>query len=214
MLLQKEVHVTKIINTMKITICLISSILLISCSTSKIEKNVLNDFLKNQLTKSPYIKVVVKEPLQTLLSLECYEKAYQDRNIRLGDMIRIRPESNPPFIWPIDSSGIIKLKEKYKKDTISPWWHKNDFQGSKLKLANGKAIRDFKSRLSLRYFGDEGITFSKPIITADKKFALLFFKTFTLGKYSTHPMQKAILMENKEGSWRIKEIYDDPNVIN
>jgi hypothetical protein len=50
-------------------------------------------------------------------------------------------------------------------------------------------------------------------MTSDKEFVLIFYKTFTLGKYSNHPRQKAILMQNKEGSWRIKEIYDDPNVI-
>lgn len=198
---------------MKTLISLICSILLISCSTSKMEKNVVNELLKNQLIKSPYIKVVMKEPLQTLVSLEYYEKAYQDKNIRLGDMIRIRPESNPPFTWPIDSLEIKKLKEKYKKDTISQLWKKNNFHGSKLKLANARDIKNFKSHLSKRYFGDEGIAISKPIMTSDKEFVLIFYKTFTLGKYSNNPRQKAILMQNKEGSWRIKEIYDDPNVI-
>lgn len=199
---------------MKTIISLICSILLISCSTSKMEKNVVNELLKNQLIKSSYIKVLMKEPLQTLVSLEYYEKAYQDKNIRLGEMIRIRPESNPPFTWSIDSLEIIKLKEKHKNDTISQLWRKNNFRKSKLKLANAKSINNFKSHLSKRYFGEEGIAISKPIITSDKQFVLIFFKTFTVGKYSSHPIQKAILMQNKEGSWRIKETYDDPNVIN
>ncbi|WP_016988925.1 hypothetical protein [Flavobacterium sp. ACAM 123] len=104
---------------MKNIIYLIFSVLLLSCSSSKIEKQVLNDFINEQFVKTPYIRVVVKQPISRMLPLEFYEKAYQDRNIRLGDMIRIRPDSNPPFEWPIDTLEIKKLKEKYKNDTVN-----------------------------------------------------------------------------------------------
>jgi hypothetical protein len=199
---------------MKIKIYLTCCILLLSCSSSKIEKNVLRDFLEDQLKKSPDIKVVMKEPLESLVSLEYYEKAYQDRNIRLGDMIRVRPETNPPFVWQIDSLEIIKLKEKYKNDTIKQLWRKSDFQESKLKLTTAKMIKNIKSHLSERYLGYEGIEISKPLITSEEKFVLLFFKTFTLDKYSTHPMEKAVLMEKINGKWMIKETYSDFGIIN
>ena len=198
---------------MKIRIYLICCMLLLSCSASKIEEQVLNDFLKNQFVKTPYFKVVVDKPIKRIISLEYYEKAYQDRNIRLGDMIRIRPDSNPPFVWCIDTVEVRKLKENYKNDTISRLWRQRNFDKLQFKLADSKNIKSIKSYLSEKYSGSEAIEISRPLITTDKKHAFLFFRTFTVGISFGHSIQKAILMKNVDGKWKTIETYSEFGII-
>jgi hypothetical protein len=194
---------------MKNIIYLIFSILLLSCSSFKIEKQVLNDFINEQFVKTPYIRVVVKQPISRMLPLEFYEKAYQDRNIRLGDMIRIRPDSNPPFEWPIDTLEIKKLKEKYKNDTVNELWKKRDFYMAKLELTDAKTIRKNGSPLFEKYFGNNGLEISKPVVTTNNKYAFLFFRAFTVGIYFGHSTHSAILMENIDNKWKTIETYSE-----
>ncbi|HEX8015698.1 MAG TPA: hypothetical protein VF465_10740 [Flavobacterium sp.] len=100
------------------------SLLFISCAFRSVENEVINDFIKEQAYSRYYYNIVVKEASSRILPLEYYEKAYEDRNIRLGDKIRIMPNGYPPYIWPIDILEIKTLKEKYKNDTITYHWKK------------------------------------------------------------------------------------------
>ncbi|WP_147440528.1 hypothetical protein [Flavobacterium weaverense] len=199
---------------MKNIIYLIFSILLLSCSSSKIEKQVLNDFMNEQFIENFSFRVVIKQPISRILPLEFYEKAYDDRNIRLGDMIRIRPESNPPFVWPVDTIEIKNLIEKYKNDSTNKLWIKRDFHRPKFELTDSKTMQANRSSLLEKYFGDNALEISKPIVTTNKKYAFLFFRIFNVGIYFGHTTYSVILMENKNNKWKTIETYSEFNIIN
>ena len=202
---------------MKNYIYCLFSLLFISCASQRIEKQVINDFIKEQAELRNYYNIVVGEAPSRLLSLEYYEKAYQDRNIRLGDMIRIMPNGYPPHIWPIDTLEIKYLKEKYKNDTIPYHWKKKDFvrknfagKDFKLLKTNERIVPntpDFR-----KYGAGAGFIVSKPIIS-NYKYALFYYSSYTtIG--STGESPKAILMEKVNGKWKTIKTYFDPNVIN
>lgn len=199
---------------MKINICIVCSFILVSCSTSKIENQVVHDFIKEQLLIRPNCRYVEKQPVKRLLPLEFYEKAFEDRNIRLGDMARVIPNSYPPFKWPVDSIEIQKLKEKYEKENTKQLWKKEDFHGLNLKLVNSKKIEKSGNSISDKLYGSETLAVSKPIITTDKKYAFLFFRIFNFGISFGHTTDKPILMKNLNGKWKTIETYYDPNIIN
>lgn len=195
---------------MKKTICLVSSILFFSCSSSKIEKRVLNDFINEQFIKDKNIKIVIEESINPILPLEFYEKAYQDRNISLEDSIRIRPESTPPFKWPIDTLEIKKLKEKLKNNTLHYSWKKRDFYNPKFQLVDAKALKSPKNKVYEKYAGSNGLMLSRPIVTSNNKYAFLFYSTVVGGGLGSK-IYSAILMENKNGKWKTIESYSEFN---
>lgn len=199
---------------MKKIIYLTFSLLILSCTSSKIEKKVLNDFISEKFRKPQDISVLVKQPINRTLPLYFYEKAYQDRNIRLGEKIRIRPNSNPPFEWPIDTLEIKKLKTKYKNAPISQLWKKRDFKRSQFELADAENISEKGSVLFEKHFGNKLLEISKPIITTNNKYAFLFFRTYSVGIYFGHTIQGAVLLTNVDGDWKTMETYSEFDIIN
>jgi hypothetical protein len=199
---------------MKNIFYLIFGILITSCSSSKLEERVVIDFLiDNPFFKNEEVRIVAEQPINRLLSLEYYEKAYEDRNIRLGDMIRISPESYASFKWPLDTIEVKILKEIYKNEPNKQLWKKNDFRKTKIKLIPSDKILETINDISHQYFGKKGLEISKPLITSNKKYAFLFVRTFNIGIPFGHSIVKAILMENINGKWKIIETFIDPNVI-
>ena len=198
---------------MKKIIYLTLSLLLLSCSSSKIEKKVLNNFITEKFSNTQEISVLVKQPISRMISLHFYEKAYQDKDIRLGEKIRIRPNSNPPFEWLVDTLEIEKLKEKYTNDTVNQLWKKRDFRRLKFELADTKSINKKGSALFEKHFGTKFIEISRPIITTDNKYAFLFFRTSNVGIYFGHTTQAAVLMKNVNGDWKTMESYSEFEII-
>lgn len=202
---------------MKNYIYCLFSLLFISCASRSIENQVINDFIKEQANLRNYYNIVVEEAPLRLLPLEYYEKAYEDRNIRLGDMIRIIPNGYPSYSWPIDTLEVKALKEKYKNDTISYYWKKKDFirknfanKDFKLLKTNERIVPntpDYK-----KYGAGAGFIVSKPIVS-NNKYALFYYSSYTTFG-STGDSPKAILMEKVNGKWKTIKTYYDPNVIN
>ncbi|EJL65298.1 hypothetical protein [Flavobacterium sp. CF136] len=196
--------------------CLLS-LLFISCASRSIENEVINDFIKEQADLRNYYNIVVEEAPSRILPLDYYEKAYEDRNIRLGDEIRIMPNGYPPYIWPIDILEIKALKEKYKNDTIAYYWKKKDFirknfadKDFKLLKINERLVPntpDFK-----KYAAGYGLLISKPIVS-NNKYALFYYSPYVIGGH-TGEGPKVILMEKLDGRWKTIKTYSDPNVIN
>ena len=192
------------------------SLLVISCASQSIENQVINDFIKEQADLRNYYNIVVEEAPSRILPLEYYENAYEDRNIRLGDKIRIMPNGYPLYIWPIDTLEIKTLKEKYKNDTITYHWKKKDF------VRKNFAGKDFMIlRMNERlpnipkfrnYAGGNGLVISKPIVS-NNKYALFYYSFYTIGGH-TGESPKAILMEKVDGKWKTIKTYSDPNIIN
>ena len=157
---------------MKKIISIILYALFVSCSSSKIEKQIINNFLIKEFITDKYISVLVKEAVPKTKGLQYYENAYNDRNLYEGE-IRFAPNGYPPYKWEIDSIEIINLKQKYKNDTLLYKWENSDLIKHKLKIVPYKTIKKRGSH----ELGGYGIYLSKSLITTDKKHAFLFYKS-------------------------------------
>ncbi|TDW46616.1 hypothetical protein EV144_106290 [Flavobacterium sp. 270] len=198
---------------MKNYIYCLFSLLFISCASQSEENQVINDFIKQQYTLDPYIRVVLDKANSRMQPLEYYEKAYQDRNIHLGDMKRITPNGYPPYNWPIDTAQSKILKEKYKNDTITYYWKKKDFYRPKFKIISMQELNSTSNAINKKFYNSTGLSFSKPVITTDYKYALIYYSVFIVGGH-TGGKDETILMENINGKWKTIKTYSDPNVIN
>ncbi|MEP6929632.1 MAG: hypothetical protein ABI850_06455 [Flavobacterium sp.] len=176
----------------------------ISCSSLKIEKEVINDFLNKELKTDKSTTILVKEALPKIQALQYYENAYKERNLHEGK-IRFAPNGYPPYVWEIDSMEISILKKEITIDTITYHWKKSDFKGQNLKIIPYSTIMKRGSH----ELGHNGIYLSKPLITTDKKHALLFYKSFAVEIGFSN--EKAVLLKKVNGKWI--ELYHYNNVM-
>lgn len=198
---------------MKIIFYLVFGLLISSCSSSKLEKQILNDFIKDQNKNGRTIKVIVDKSYPRTKSLDYYVMAYEDRNIRMGDLIRVAPNSYPPNNFPIDIKVVKELKSKYKNDTTY-YWKKKDFYRLKFKIISEYESRTSKNPIFEKYLFSSGLYISKPVVTLDNKYAFIFYSDFTVGAGGTAGRYEAALLENVNGIFKIIATYNDPNVIN
>ena len=166
----------------------------ISCSSSKVEKKIINDFLNKEFITDKSISILVEEALPKTKALQYYENAYNEKNLYKGE-IRFAPNGYPPYTWEIDSVEIDILKQKYKNDTLVYHWKDSDLIKHKLKIVPYKTIRKRGSN----ELGGYGIYLSKPLITIDKKHAFLFYRSFAVEIGFSN--EKAVLLEKIDGNW-------------
>lgn len=189
---------------MKKIIYLILITTFISCSSSKTERKVINDFLDKELKTDKSSVVLVEESLPKIQALQYYENAYNEQSLHEGE-IRFAPNGYPPYTWEIDSIEIAVLKKEALKDTITYHWAASDFKNQKLKIIPYKTVKKRGSR----QLGENGIYLSKPLLTSDKKHAFLFYKSFAVEiGFST---EKAVLLKKVNGTW--VELYHYNNVM-
>ncbi|WP_089350037.1 hypothetical protein [Flavobacterium sp. ov086] len=192
---------------MKKIIWLILVTTFISCSSSKTEMKVINDFLNKELKTDKSSVVLVEESLPKIKALQYYENAYNERNLYEGE-IRFAPNGYPPYTWEIDSIEIAVLKKEVLKDTITYHWKESDFKDQKLKIIPYKTIKKRGSR----QLGENGIYLSKPLITTDKKHAFLFYRSFAVEIGFSD--EKAVLLKKVNGIWVELNHYNNVMEIN
>jgi hypothetical protein len=190
---------------MKKIIAHILCIFFISCSSSRTEKKIIDDFLKKEFITDKYIHVLVEEAIPITKALQYYENAYNDRNLYLGE-IRFAPNNPPPYKWEIDSIEIINLKQKYKNDTLIYHWKKSDFIKPNFVFLKYSTLRRPENQ-NYNY----GMYLSKPLITTDKKHAFLFYRSFAFGSGSA---EKAVLLKKVNGNWVEVHYYNNIKEIN
>lgn len=188
---------------MKKIIPIILCALFVSCSSSKVEKQIVHDFL-NKESKTKYIEVLVEEALSKTKALQYYENAYNDKNLYEGE-IRFAPNGYPPYNWEIDTVEIAALKRKYEKDTMIYHWKKSDFIKPKFTILKYKSLRRPENK---KYEFGYGMYLSKPLITSDKKHAFLFYRFFGVGIGFSN--EKAVLLKKANGKWI--ELYHYNNI--
>ena len=192
---------------MKKTIIAVFITLLISCSSTKVEKEIINDFIQNQFISDKYISILVEEALPRTMALQCYENAYNQRNLYDG-VKSFMPNGAPPYSWEIDSVEIATLKQKYKNDTLSYKWKKSDFINHKFKIFPYKTLRKRGSS----ELGGYGFYMSPPLITLDQKHAFLFYRSFAIE--IGFSIEKAILLKKVNGIWVESYHYNNISEIN
>lgn len=191
------------ISIMKKIIVLLLCVFFVSCSSSRTEKKIIDDFLEKEFITDKYISILVEEATPRTKALQYYENAYNDRNLYEGE-IRFAPNGYPPYKWEIDSVEINILKQKYKDDTLVYHWKNSDLIKHKLKIVPYKTIKKRGSH----ELGAYGIYLSKPLVTTDKKHAFLFYRGFAVA--SGFSDEKAVLLKKTNGKW--VELYHYNNV--
>ncbi len=203
-ILQKVNLVSKI-NFMKKIETIILGIFFISCSSSKVERQIIDDFL----SKEPEIKkvdVLVEEAIPKTKALDFYENAYKDRN--LVKTLGFSPIGSPPFTWEVDSIDVTLLKQKYKNDTLVYHWKSSDLIDHKLKIFPYKTLKKRGSS----DLGEYGIYLSKPLITSNKKYAFIFYRSFAVEVGFSS--EKAVLLKKVDGTWQILYYYVNNSEVN
>ena len=191
----------------KIIIIILTVPLFISCSSRKAEKQIVSDFLNKEFITDKYVSILVEEALPKTKALEYYENVYNERNLYEGK-IRFAPNGYPPYTWPIDSVEIDGLKRKYMNDTLIYHWKKSDLSSHKLKIIPYNTLRKRGSS----ELGGYGIYLSRPLITNDKKYAFIFYRSFAVEiGFSS---EKAVLLKKTLNNWVVINYYSNIKEIN
>ena len=98
--------------------------LLISCSTTKLENEIIENFL-NEKHKNDTEKVfLINKALSKKSALSIYEYAYNRRDLTYYLSHPLKDKNN----WLLNTTTLIRLKKLYNKDTITYYWKKTDFE--------------------------------------------------------------------------------------
>lgn len=185
-------------------------ILLASCSSIKIEEQIVQDFvrekdLKNSSNTSPTFLIEESDSIEK--SLHYYEMAYLDKNISL-EKKRVDVLPSNFNSWHIDINEVNKLN--YKNNNLSYSWSSKKFNSLGIPIIKRKDLEDKIAKQNLP-LTSSGTIISKPIVTANKKYALFYY-------YSFLPMssisKKVCLVEKVNNKWVIKAEFYDPNFFN
>lgn len=175
-----------------------------SCSTRKIEKQIVNDFIDEQLATTrykPYTNmeiILIKEAGNGKNALSIYEKSYNERN----------KSWNTIDNWVIDSLEIATLKRKLnaKKEFF---WKKSDFINIHPSIISNE---EFMKNSILEYHYSRVtqlklcLTISKPLIVK-KGYAILYYDSGSSSYGIMGSIEHfAVLMKKTKGKW-IKNTY-------
>lgn len=185
-------------------------ILLASCSSIKIEEQIVQDFvrekdLKNSPNTSPTFLIEESDSIEK--SLHYYEMAYLDKNISL-EKKRVDVLPSNFNSWPIDINEVNKLN--YKNNNLSYSWSSKKFNSLGIPIIKRKDLEDKIAKQNLP-LTSSGTIISKPIVTANKKYALFYY--YSLLSMSSIS-KKVCLVEKVNNKWVIKAEFYDPNVFN
>jgi hypothetical protein len=185
-----------------ILICL----LLISCSSTNIEKEVVRDFINYKCINNLVPYKIMQNSIPKIKALERYEKAYMYRNTPLNvfDPKRAEVNGRRPYAWPIDSLEINNLKKTIKEDTIPAQWRDEDFIKSNYVIIKMDTLN---YRINIKkYKGSSGLFISKPIISANKDYALIASKTSIALEYR-YGIPDVFLLKRENKKWVVKNNY-------
>ena len=148
----------------------------------------------------------MQNAIPKIQALERYEKAYVYRNTPLNifDPKRAVVYGPRPYVWPIDSLEIINLKKTIKEDTIPVQWRDEDFIKSNYVIIKMDTLN---YRINIKkYKGNSGLFISKPIISANKDYALIASKTSIALEYR-YGIPDVFLLKKENDKWVVKNNY-------
>ncbi len=180
-------------------------LLFISCSTTKFDKQIINDFMTQKLASERYKNY---KNLQILLfsnagsranSLSAYEYSFKEKNWTPG----IKE-------WILDSTQINTIKEK-KKNKKLYFWNKADFSPLNIEMiTQEKYMRNIKSEL---YTNNRKLVLfiTKPLII-DKNNAMLFFDSSVVDIIPFDIEHYTVLLKKQNNKWVIDTYFFDGNI--
>lgn len=198
---------------MKKYFLLISSLILLSCSSEKIEKEIINTLLDKSIKKENINNsFLVEESVSKIKALEYYKIAFSDRN-KENNYRRIIANNNYN-IWPIDSLEINQLKKEIMcaSDTLTKKWKSENINNNEFKIIKynliKESIKNGSSSLNI-----EAIKLSKPLLDKSKRNALIFYSSF--GYFIGGETQdKVFLLQKVNNKWEIITYFYNPKIMN
>ncbi|QLC64770.1 hypothetical protein LPB248_00275 [Flavobacterium sp. LPB0248] len=194
----------------QLIIMAIAGMLSASCSAIKVEEQIVQDFvkeknLKNNPNASP--AYLIEESGPSAKSLEYYQMAYADKSLPAGKKrIEVLPGSFKN--WPIDENELAQLQESNKAGQSESWNSKN-FNSLDIPIISRKDL-EYEIARQVLPPTSSGNIISRPIVTADGKYALFYY-------YSFLPMssiaKKVCLAKKVNNRWLIEAEFYDPNVF-
>ncbi len=180
------------------------------------EKDVFNAFIKQKIVfqKNTNDIVLVEEAVSQLKAIEYYELAFTERH-NSDYFNRKMVADNVNFnAWPIDSleMSILKTELLNLSGDSELKWKESDFEEIKLTISTHDKIKESisngKASLNLIAF-----TISKPLISKNKKNALIYYNSYT---YFTGggTSNKLALLKKVNNQWVIIANFYDPRTMN
>lgn len=201
---------------MKFTIYIILFFVTVSCSTADFEKKIYNDLLYQEVVSKTNINNVylVETSGDKLKALILYEKAYRQRDEENFFNREMVPNNFNFNSWPIDSFEIEKQKTLLltNSDTTVYKWKKDDFIFDKLGIKKLEEINK-KIKKGEESLNVEAIIISKPLISFDKKHALIFYSSFGYF-FGGENRDKVFLMKKVNEEWIVETYFYDPRIMN
>lgn len=199
------------------------SICLASCSTVRIEEQIVQDFvIEKNLKKIQYIGVsyLIEEAYSSNEVLEHYEIASLDKNLSDGNQrMEIRSTINNPNISKdeikrlntasyISLDEIKKLKLLHKNDSLVYHWNAKKFKTLEIPIMKKDELLS-KAYKEILPISATGHIISRPIVSLNKKYALLKYYYVSPPGGSS---ERIYLLEKEKGKWTVKQVIYNPNI--
>ena len=181
--------------------------LLLSCSTVKLENEIVQSFLNKKYKNEKDVKNIflIDQSLKVGRAIEIYEDGYNkgDVNYYLNNNLKEKD------YWPINRKGIAILKAKFKNDTIPYYWKKTDFDSLNIPIMEHNIqFNDTKIDEHLKHLS-KGYKVSRPLLFLNNKYALLDFYSYNIIFGGSSGGGGVYVLEKKEGKWVvINECFD------
>lgn len=182
-------------------------IVLSSCSTMKIEEQIVQDFVKEKNLKNSSCvdcSYLIEEAGSGEKVLNYYQMAYQDKSLQI-DKKRIDFVPHNFNNWTIDPKEIETIKTNLKKNDKTYYWNSKNFKSLDIPIIDKNELL-LKIKNETLSISSTGYIVSKPILSLNKKHALIQYSgILAVGGIS----ERYYLMEKEGDKWVIKlQLFD------
>ena len=180
--------------------------ILFSCSTTKLENEIVKDFLHEKYKNENDVKMIflINQSLTRNRAIETYEEVYNERDVNYY----LNNNFKKKDYWSIDRKGIAILKAKYRNDTIPHYWKKTDFDSLHIPIMEyNKQFQESDIDQHLKHLS-KGYKISRPLLFSNNKYALLDFYSYTI-IFGDSSVRGVYVLEKKDGKWVVINEYFD-----
>lgn len=180
--------------------------ILFSCSTTKLENEIVKDFLNEKYKNEKDVKMIflINQSLTRNRAIDTYEDVYNKRDVNYYLNNNLKEKD----YWSINRKEIALLKAKYRKDTIPYYWKKTDFDSLHIPIMEyNKQFQESEIDQHLKYLS-KGYKISRPLLFSNNKYALLDFYSYSL-IFGDSSARGVYVLEKKDGKWVVINEYFD-----
>ncbi|MFW0739916.1 hypothetical protein [Flavobacterium sp. T12S277] len=179
----------------------IAGMLAVSCSTVKIEQQIVQDFAEEKNLKNiPYVNAsyLIKEAASNENVLDIYTQAYLDKNLPIN---KKRIIFSPATIknCPVDADEIDALKCGYNKANEPFFWTTKNFGSFDIPIIEKEQLFSKIHNRTIS-ISATGHIISKPILSLNKQYAILKYSSIF---YTGGEPEQIYIMEKKNNKWAI-----------